>query len=69
VHRWRGVAPAVTVTAACFAMLHAPLYGWPAVPLDFGVGVWLGGLRLSAGRVTAPALAHTVADWASWWLR
>jgi len=60
---------AAVVAALAFAALHVPLYGWGAVPLDFGVGVWLGGLRLWSGGAGAPALAHTLADVASWWLR
>jgi hypothetical protein len=31
--------------------------------------VWLGGLRLQSGGAGAPAVAHTLADLASWWLR
>ena len=33
-----------------------------------GVGLWLAGLRLATGGVAAPAIAHTVADLATWWL-
>jgi membrane protease YdiL (CAAX protease family) len=64
-----GTAVAVTVTSAAFALLHAPVYGWAVVPLDLAVGVWLGTLRAVTGTVTAPAVAHTVADLAGWWLR
>jgi hypothetical protein len=39
------------------------------VPLDIAVGVWLGTLRAISGTVTAPALAHSLADLAGWWLR
>ena len=60
---------AVAVAAVAFAALHLPLYGWVALPLDLAVGVWLGGLRLRSGGAGAPAVAHTVADLASWWLR
>ena len=60
---------AVAVAAVAFALLHVPLYGWVAVPLDLAVGVWLGGLRLAGRGVAAPAVAHTVADLATWWLR
>ena len=59
---------AVIVTAVLFAMMHVPLYGWHVVPLDLGVGLWLAGLRLATGGVAAPAIAHTVADLATWWL-
>ena len=60
---------AVAVAAIAFALLHVPLYGWVAVPLDLAAGVWLGGLRLASGGAAAPAVAHAVADLATWWLR
>jgi len=60
---------AVLVAAVAFAALHVPLYGWAAAPLDLAAGVWLSGLRLATGGAAAPALAHTVADLATWWLR
>ncbi|HVB26355.1 MAG TPA: CPBP family intramembrane glutamic endopeptidase [Mycobacteriales bacterium] len=64
-----GDALAIGVGALLFAALHVPLYGAHAVILDLAVGVWLGALRLATGGVAAPAAAHTVADWAAWWLR
>ncbi|MFL6139347.1 MAG: type II CAAX prenyl endopeptidase Rce1 family protein [Frankiaceae bacterium] len=64
-----GPTVAVAVTAACFAALHVPLYGWAAVPLDLAVGGWLGWLRLAAGSWLAPAGAHAAADLLAWWLR
>jgi membrane protease YdiL (CAAX protease family) len=64
-----GTAAAIGVTSLVFALLHAPLYGWGVVPLDLAVGVWLGALRATTGTVTAPALAHALADLAGWWLR
>ena len=63
-----GVAAAVLATSAVFALVHVPLYGWHVVPLDLGVGLWLAGLRLASGGVAAPAVAHTLADLATWWL-
>jgi membrane protease YdiL (CAAX protease family) len=60
---------AVGIAAVAFALLHVPVYGWVAVPLDVAVGGWLGGLRLATGGVTAPATAHALADLATWWLR
>ena len=66
--RGLGVTIAVIVTAVLFAVMHVPLYGWHVVPLDLGVGLWLAGLRLATGGVAAPAIAHTVADLATWWL-
>jgi membrane protease YdiL (CAAX protease family) len=64
-----GVWAAIAVGALAFALLHVPLYGWGAVPLDAAVGVWLGMLRAVSGSVTAPAVAHVLADWAGFWLR
>ncbi|MGH2465339.1 MAG: CPBP family glutamic-type intramembrane protease [Candidatus Limnocylindrales bacterium] len=63
-----GLVVAVVVTSAAFALMHVPLYGWHVVPLDVGVGVFLAGLRLASGSVAAPAVAHVVADLATWWL-
>ena len=59
---------AVAVTSLAFALIHVPLYGWHVVPLDFAVGVWLAGLRLASGGVAAPAIAHSLADLATWWM-
>ena len=63
-----GVWAAVALTSVAFALMHVPLYGWHVVPLDLGVGVFLAGLRLASGSVAAPAIAHVVADLATWWL-
>ena len=53
-----GGTVALLVTSVVFALLHVPLYGWHVVPLDLGVGLWLGGLRLATGGVAAPARAR-----------
>jgi membrane protease YdiL (CAAX protease family) len=63
-----GPVAAVAVTSIAFALMHAPLYGWQVVPLDLGVGVWLGGLRLATGGVSAPTVAHGLADLSTWWI-
>jgi membrane protease YdiL (CAAX protease family) len=63
-----GVPRALVVTTIAFAILHVPLYGIGALPLDLAVGLWLGGLRVVSGVVTAPATAHVLADLAGWWL-
>lgn len=60
---------AVGVGAACFALLHVPLYGWHVLPLDLAVGVVLGGLRVEAGTPLAPAVTHVGADLVGWFLR
>jgi membrane protease YdiL (CAAX protease family) len=63
-----GTLGAVVLTSVAFALMHVPLYGWHVVPLDLGVGLWLAGLRLATGGIAAPAIAHTIADLATWWL-
>jgi len=63
-----GDAAALLVTSLLFALIHIPVYGWHVVPLDFGVGLWFGGLRLWFGGPAAPAAAHVLADLATWWL-
>ena len=63
-----GTLAAVLVTSVVFALMHVPLYGWHVVPLDLGVGMWLAGLRLATGGIAAPAVAHAIADIATWWL-
>jgi membrane protease YdiL (CAAX protease family) len=67
-HLSLGTTGAVLVTSVVFALMHVPLYGWHVVPLDVGVGLWLAGLRLATGGIAAPAIAHTIADLATWWL-
>ena len=64
--RAQGDLTAVLVGAAGFALLHLPLYGVGALPLDLAVGVTLGGLRVLTGGVGAPATAHAAADLATW---
>jgi membrane protease YdiL (CAAX protease family) len=63
-----GVTAAVILTSALFAVMHVPVYGWQAAPLDLGVGLVLAGLRLVTGGIAAPAIAHVVADLAVVWL-
>lgn len=63
-----GSGAALAVTTVGFALLHLPVYGWRALPLDTAVGAVLGGLRMASGGVWAPGVAHLGADWAAWWL-
>ena len=58
----------IAAGAAVFAAIHLPRYGLQALPLDLAVGIALGALRAVAGRVLPCAIAHTVADWAAWWM-
>jgi membrane protease YdiL (CAAX protease family) len=59
---------ALVATTALFALMHLPLYGVGAVPLDLAVGLLLGGLRIVSGGVLAPAVAHVIADLGGGWL-
>jgi membrane protease YdiL (CAAX protease family) len=59
---------ALLATSALFALMHLPLYGIGALPLDLAVGLLLGGLRIVSGGVLAPAIAHVIADLAGGWL-
>ena len=68
VARAGGAPLAIGVTTVAFALLHVPLYGWHVVPLDLAVGLGLGGLRVATRSFAAPAVAHAVADLATWWL-
>jgi membrane protease YdiL (CAAX protease family) len=63
-----GPAVAILVTSLAFAIMHVPFYGPHVLLLDLGVGLALGGLRLLTGGVRAPAVAHLVADAATWWI-
>lgn len=67
--RWRGPVEAVLLGAVCFALLHLPLYGWQALPLDLAVGIVLGGLRRATGTPAAPAITHVGADLVGWFVR
>jgi membrane protease YdiL (CAAX protease family) len=67
--QWRGTTAALVMTTAAFGLLHVPLYGWDALPLDLAAGLLLGGLRIATGGWGSAAVAHTVADLAGWWLR
>jgi membrane protease YdiL (CAAX protease family) len=68
VRRAGGTLLALAVTTAVFALVHVPSYGWHVVPLDVAVGLALGGLRIATRGFAAPAVAHAVADLATWWL-
>jgi len=63
-----GPPGAILFVAAVFAAIHAPIYGWVALPLDFGVGILIGCLRDYTGSVASCALAHFVVDLGHWWL-
>lgn len=67
--RWAGEWVALGVTTVAFGLLHVPLYGWSVLVLDLVVGLLLGGVRMVSGGWGGPAVAHTLADLAGWWLR
>jgi membrane protease YdiL (CAAX protease family) len=67
-HSRSGDAVAVAVTAVLFAVIHVPMYGVDALPIDLCVGVFLGSLRVASGGVTAPLVAHVLADLATGWV-
>jgi membrane protease YdiL (CAAX protease family) len=69
--RWTqdfGPPVAILAGAAVFALIHLPRYGASAMPLDFSVGLALGGLRALSGRVMPGAIAHVIADWGAWFI-
>ncbi|HEY8018371.1 MAG TPA: CPBP family intramembrane glutamic endopeptidase [Actinomycetota bacterium] len=57
-----GIAVAIGVTAALFALLHVPLYGWAAFPVDLGAGLLLSWQRWASGIWTVPAATHAAAN-------
>jgi membrane protease YdiL (CAAX protease family) len=68
VRGWGGDGWALAATTVVFALMHVPLYGIGALPVDLAVGLLLGGLRIVSGGVLAPAVAHVIADLAGGWL-
>lgn len=65
----RGEWLALAVSTVAFGLLHVPLYGWSVLVLDLVVGLLLGGVRMVGAGWGGPAVAHTLADLAGWWLR
>lgn len=57
-----GIAVAIGVTAVLFALLHVPLYGWAAFPVDLGAGLLLSWQRWASGTWTVPAATHAAAN-------
>jgi len=53
---------AVSVTALAFALVHVPLYGVAAFPVDLGAGLLLSWQRWASGTWTVPAATHAVAN-------
>lgn len=59
--RW-GVLLAVAGSAAAFALVHVPLYGSAALPVDLGAGLLFSWQRAATGRWTVPAATHAAAN-------
>jgi membrane protease YdiL (CAAX protease family) len=57
-----GVAVAVAVTAIAFAVIHLPLYGVAALPVDLGAGMLLSWQRAASRTWAAPAATHALAN-------
>ena len=60
--RRHGVIVAVGVTALAFALVHVPLYGVAALPVDLGAGLLLSWQRWASGTWTVPAATHAAAN-------
>jgi len=59
--RW-GVPVAIVVSSLVFGLVHAPMYGWPVVPVDVGAGLVLGWQRWASGTWTSSAVTHVAAN-------
>ncbi len=59
--RW-GTTAAVIGSALLFALVHVPLYGTAALPLDLGAGLLLSWQRWASGTWTVPAATHAAAN-------
>jgi membrane protease YdiL (CAAX protease family) len=57
-----GTGVAVAVSALAFALLHLPLYGTAALPVDLGAGLLLSWQRSATGTWTVPAATHAFAN-------
>ena len=57
-----GVVAAVVGSAGVFALVHLPVYGVAAMPVDLGAALLLSWQRYASGRWTVPAVTHAVAN-------
>jgi membrane protease YdiL (CAAX protease family) len=57
-----GAPIAVALTAALFALVHVPAYGFAALPVDLGAGLLLSWQRWASGTWTVPAATHAFAN-------
>jgi membrane protease YdiL (CAAX protease family) len=58
----RGAVAAILGTAGAFALIHLPLYGAPALPVDLGAGLLLSWQRWASGSWGASAATHVFAN-------
>ena len=59
--RW-GPTAACVASAALFALVHQPTYGWGAMPIDLAAGSVLAWQRHVTGGWSAPAATHVIAN-------
>lgn len=59
--RW-GAGMAVAGSAMAFGLMHVPLHGWAALPIDLGAGLFLSWQRWATGSWAAPAATHALAN-------
>ena len=57
-----GIAAAVAGSALLFALIHVPLYGAAAFPVDLGAGLLLTWQRWASGSWSVPATTHVAAN-------
>jgi len=57
-----GPAVAVIGTALLFAIVHVPLYGPAAFPVDLGAGLLFSWQRWASGTWAVPAVTHAAAN-------
>ena len=58
----RSEALAVVGTAVAFGLIHVPLYGMAALPVDIGAGLLLSWQRWATGSWGVPATTHATAN-------
>ena len=57
-----GTLVAILGSAALFALVHVPFYGFAALPVDLGAGLLLSWQRWASGTWTVPAATHAAAN-------
>jgi membrane protease YdiL (CAAX protease family) len=57
-----GSAVAIAGTAIAFGLVHVPLYGTAALPVDLGAGLLFSWQRWASGSWGAPAVTHVAAN-------